>query len=148
MLELEINEEGLSLLLQASRDFAFQQIASGLPMMPFATCVKPGGDMDFVRFAEPGTDKTPDEVVELTEMEMTQAAGREELIAAAISSAVKLKQPEDGMTDAIRIKVEAPGFAREFLAFYALEEGKDGEAGTLSPGKLVPFDSQPAIFAG
>lgn len=148
MLNLDITEEGLSLILQASRDFAFQQIANGMPLVPFATVVKPGGDMDFARFAEPGTEKTPDEIVALTKEELIKAAKSEELVAAAITSAVKLKQPEDGMSDAIHIRVEAPGFAREFLALYGLQQGKEGESGTLSPGKLVPFEAEATIFAG
>jgi len=143
MPELNLTEEQLAMLLQASRDFAFEQIAQGMVLLPFATCVKPDGDMNFVRFAEPGTELSPDEVLALTEKEVAQEAGKGGLIAAAVVSGVRLNEPHEGMEDAVRVHVEAPGFARQFLAFYAMAEG-----GTkVAPGKLVPFEADAVIFS-
>lgn len=147
MTERAFTDDQLALLLQASRDFAFRQIAEGMPLIPFATCVDGEGDMDFVRFAEPGTDKTPDEVLSLTLSEAKAQADRGDLIAVGIVSGVRLAQPEDGMEDAVRVLIEAPGFARQFLALYKLEGGENGGT-TLSPGKLVPFEAEPEIYAG
>lgn len=142
MPEHNFTDEQLALLLQTSRDFALEQIAQGMPLLPFATCVKPDGDMNFVRFAEPDTQLSPEEVVALTEKEVAEEAGKGALIAVAIVSGVRLKEPQDGMEDALRIKVETPGFAREFLAFYALDEG----GAKVSPRKLVPFETEATIF--
>ncbi len=142
MPEHNFTDEQLALLLQTSRDFALEQIAQGMPLLPFATCVKPDGDMNFVRFAEPDTQLSAEEVLALTDKEVAQEASQGGLIAVAVVSAVRLKEPQDGMEDGLRIKVETPGFAREFLAFYALDEG----AGKVSPGKLVPFETQATIF--
>lgn len=143
-------DEQLAMLLQVSRDFAFEQIAQDMPLLPYATCVDPQGEMNFVRFAEPGTDLSPDEVVTLTFGEVAKEASDGGLLAVAVVSAVKLEQGEDGMTDAIRIHVEAPRFARQFLAFYSLSGEQDGGGKQarqpLSPGKLVPFDAQPVVF--
>ena len=136
-------DEQLATLLQASRDFAFEQIVQGMVLLPFATCVKPDGEMTFVRFAEPGTELSPDEVLALTEKEVAQQAGRGGLIAAAVVSGVRLNEPHEGMEDAVRVHVEALGFARQFLAFYAMAEG----GGDLAPGKLVPFEAEVMIFA-
>lgn len=147
MAERAFTDEQLALLLQASRDFAFKQIAEGMPMMPFATCVDTEGEMNFVRFAEPGTDKTPDEVLSLTHSEVKAQADKGELIAVGIVSGVRLAQPEEGMEDAVRVVIEAPGFARQFLALYKFEAGENGGA-TLSPGKLVPFEVDPEIYTG
>ncbi|WP_338240714.1 hypothetical protein [Aurantiacibacter hainanensis] len=147
MAERTFTDEQLALLLQASRDFAFQQIAEGMPMLPFASCVDPDGDMNFVRFAEPGTDKTPEEVLSLTHDEVRAQADKGALLAAGIVSGVRLARPEDGMEDAVRIEIEAPGFARQFLAFYRFEPDADGKAATVSPGKLVPFEAEAKIFA-
>lgn len=146
MADVTFTDEQLALVLQTSRDFAFQQIAAGMPMLPFATCVKTDGAMDFVRFAEPDTDMSPHEVLDLTTREVAQEAARGGIIAAAIVSAVRLAQPEDGTQDAIRVHVEAPGFSRQVLALYSLEPGEAGEAASVSPGKIVPFDSEQAIF--
>ena len=143
MLEPSITEEQLAMLLQASRDFAFEQIAQGMVLMPYATCVKPDGEMNFVRFAEPGTELTPDEVLALTEREVAQEADKGGLVAAAVVSGVRLNEPHEGMEDAVRVHVEAPGFARQFLAFYALAEG----GSQVSPGKLVPFEAEAVIFS-
>ena len=41
------------------------------------------------------------------------------------------------MHDAIRIQVEAPGFARQFLAFYAPVPAEGGGQ-SIDPGKLCP----------
>lgn len=147
MLDLNITEEGLALILQASREFAFEQIANGMPLLPYATCVKPDGDMNFVRFAEPGTDLSPDEVLELTEKEVRQEVEGGGLVAVGIVSGVRLDNPEDGMADAVRIKVESQGFAREFLALYQILPGEQGEQPKFSPGKLVPFEVEPVIFS-
>lgn len=143
MAEHGFTDEQLALLLQASRDFAFEQIAAGMVLLPFATCVKPDGEMGFVRFAEPGTKLSPDEVLALTEREVAHEAGKGGLIAAAIVSAVRLNDPRDGMEDAVRVHVEAPGFARQFLCFYEIGQG----GGRLAPGKLAPFEAQALIFA-
>ncbi len=145
MTERTFTDEQLALVLQTSRDFAFEQIAQGMPLLPFATCVKPDGEMGFTRFAEPGTDKTPDEVHALTREEVAKEAGKGGLIAVAIVSAVRLEQAEDGMHDAIRIQVEAPGFARQFLAFYAPVPAEGGGQ-SIDPGKLLPFDAEPSVF--
>ncbi|MGB3796498.1 MAG: hypothetical protein WA957_09380 [Alteraurantiacibacter sp.] len=144
MAEQVFTDEQLALILQTSRDFAFEQISQGMPLLPFATCVKPDGEMGFTRFAEPGTDKTPDEVLILTRDEVAQEARTGGLIAAAVVSGVRLSQEEDGMRDAVRIQVESHGFARDFLAFYSLADGEGGQS--LTAGKLVPFDAEPAIF--
>ena len=85
MTERTFTDEQLALVLQTSRDFAFEQIAQGMPLLPFATCVKPDGEMGFTRFAEPGTDKTPDEVHALTRDEVAKEAGKGGLIAAQSS---------------------------------------------------------------
>ncbi len=135
--------EQLAMLLQASRDFAFQQIAEGMVLLPYATCVKPDGAMDFVRFAEPGTALSPDEVLALTEKEVAREAGKGGLVAAAMVSGVRLNEPHDGMEDAVRVHVEAPGFARQFLAFYAMAAGSE-----VAPGKLVPLEAEAVIFSG
>ena len=37
----EITEEQMALLLQASREFAFEQMAAGKRLLPFGTRVKP-----------------------------------------------------------------------------------------------------------
>ncbi|MFB0613163.1 hypothetical protein [Aurantiacibacter poecillastricola] len=148
MSEPDLSEEGLSLLLETSRDFAFKQLAEGLPLMPFATCVKGDGDMNFVRFAEPGTDLSPEEAVALTEKEVADEVKRGGLAAFAIVSGVRLAKPQDGMEDAVRIHVESAGFARQVLAFYAFEPGTNGSGDTLSPGKIVPFEAEPVAFTG
>ncbi len=145
MAEQQFTDEQLALLLQTSRDFAFEQIAQGMPLLPFATCVDAAGDMEFVRFAEPDTDLSPDELLEQTRAELVQAAQKGTLSAAAVVSAVRLDQEEDGTRDAIRVEVEAPGFARHFLALYSLKD--EGGKPVVSPHKLVPFDARPEIFS-
>ena len=54
--------EQLALLLQASRDFALQQMARGNRLIPFAGRVKPDGEIEFVRFVDESSDLPLDQI--------------------------------------------------------------------------------------
>lgn len=142
MSDKSLTDEQLAMLLQACRDFAFGQIAARQPLLPYVTVARTDGEVTHVRFAESGAAHTPDELLALTEREVAQEAAKGDLVAVAIASAVKLHQPQDGWEDALRIHLEAPGFARQFLAYYAFAAGD----ASVSPGKLVPFDVEAKVF--
>lgn len=149
MAEAAITEQQLALLLQAARDFAFEQMARDRRLIPFAARVKPDGDIEFARFAEPDTESPLDDVYRQTQAAMADQAGRGEIIAAGVVAAVALDPPEAGFAHAIRVHVEAPGFSRQVLVPYGIEPagGSDGEP-SLKLGKLVPQDVAPVVFAG
>ena len=141
--------EQLAVLLQASRDFAFAQMARGARLIPFAGRVKPDGEIEFVRFVEEHSDLPLDEIYTGTQAVIAEQAVRGELLAASLTAAVRLDEPEQGFDTALRVHVEAPGYCRQVLVPYALEPAEaDAEKGTLRVGQLVPYEATPAIFAG
>lgn len=139
--------ERLALLLQASRDFALEQMARGNRLIPFAGRVKPDGEIEFVRFVDESTELPLDEVYAGTLSVMAEEAGRGELIAASLTAAVMLDEPEQGFDTAIRVHVEAPAFSREVLVPYAIDPAEPGEdKGSVRLGELVPYEAEATIF--
>lgn len=139
--------EQLALLLQASRDFALQQMARGHRLIPFAGRVKPDGEIEFVRFVDEGSDLPLDQVYAGTQAVMAEEAARGELVAASLTTAVMLEEPEQGFDTALRVHVEAPGYSRQVLVPYAVDPaGADEGNGSLRLGELIPYEAAPAIF--
>ena len=139
--------EQLALLLQASRDFAFQQMARGDRLIPFAGRVKLDGGIEFVRFVGEDSDLPLDEVYAGTQAVMAEEAARGELAAASLTTAVLLDEPDQGFDTALRVHVESPGYSRQVLVPYAVDPAAAGEdKGSLRIGELVPYEAAPAIF--
>ena len=139
--------EQLALLLQASRDFALQQMARGNRLIPFAGRVKPDGEIEFVRFVDESSDLPLDQIYAGTQAVMAEEAARGELVAASLTTAVLLDEPEQGFDTALRVHVEAPGYSRQVLVPYAMDPPAAGEdKGSLRLGELVPYEAAPAIF--
>lgn len=140
-------DEQLALLLQVSRDFAFEQMAEGMRLVPFSACVRLNGDVDFVRVAEDDTQRPLDEVYAELQGVLAEEAAQNELLAATLVVAVELDPAQDGYTQAVRVHIEAPGFSRQVLAPFALESPKGTEEkGSISLGELRPYDGEAAIF--
>jgi hypothetical protein len=139
------------LLLQASRDFAFQQLAQAGHFMPFATRVKTDGEMDFIRFADDASEEPMEEIYRLTQQNLAQQARQGEILGAATVAQVGMPDAgEDAeFSQAIQVHVEAPGYSRLVLAPYRVDDAEaEGELPYLVDGDLVPLEAAPAIFAG
>lgn len=141
------SDEQLALLLQVSRDFAFEQMSEGMRLVPFSACVRPNGDIDFVRIAGDDTERPLDEVYEELQDVLAKGAAQDELLAASLVVGVGLDPAQDGYTQAVRVHVEAPGISRQVLAPFAIEPARAGEEkGSLSLGDLRPYDTEAVIF--
>ena len=139
--------EQLALLLEVSRDFAFEQMARGDRLIPFAGRVGLDGEIEFVRFFDERSDLPLDEIYAGTQAAMAEEAARGELLAASLTAAVKLAVPEQGFDTALRVHVEAPGYSRQVLVPYAVDDsGAGDDKGSLRMGALVPDDVEPTIF--
>jgi len=137
----------LALLLQASRDFALEQMARGERLIPFAGRVKPDGEIEFVRFVDESSDLPLEDIYAGTQAVMADEASRGELLAVSLTTAVSLDEPEQGFDTALRVHVEAPGYSRQVLVPYAIDTAViGGNKGTLRLGELVPYDVAAGIF--
>ena len=145
MSEMSVSDEQLSLLLQASREFAFGQMAAGERLLPFATRVRADGEIEFIRFAEDGTTQPLEEIYAFTREAMAREAREGTILAASLVASVELGEPEEGCDKAIRIHMEAPGFCRQILSPYAVGEVVDGKA-QVTLGQLVPLSAEAEIF--
>jgi hypothetical protein len=144
---MSVTDEQLALLLQASRDFAFAQMARGERLIPFAAPVKRDGEIEFVRFVREDSELALDEIYARTQAVMAEQASRGELLAVSLTAAVMLDKPDQGFEMALRVHVEAPGFSRQVLVPYAVDPaGTGNEQGSLRLGELVPMDVEAAIF--
>ena len=144
---MSVSNEQLALLLQASRDFALEQMASGDRLIPFAGRVKLDGEIEIVRFVDQRTELPLDEVFARTGAVMADEAGRGELLAASLTAAVILDEPEQGFDAALRVHVEAPGYSRQVLVPYAVDPAGPGEdQGSLRLGEMVAYNLEPTIF--
>lgn len=148
----EVNEEVLSkrraLLLQASRDMAFEQMSVGARMVPFAAGVNPEGEITFFRFADVDTQIPMAEVYSDTQKRMAGAAKEGALLASTTVAIVEDSGLENGFEMAVGVHVEEPGFSRMVLAPYRIdsstrEDGKD----KLETGEMLAYDIAPVVFA-
>ncbi len=149
----EVNEEELSkrraLLLQASRDMAFEQMSVGARMVPFAAGVNREGEIKFFRFAEVDTQVPMAEVYSDTQNRMAGAAKEGSVIASTTVAIVEDSGLEDGFQTAVGVHVEEPGFSRMVLAPYRIDPGAGEDAkGKLVTGEMIAYNVAPVVFAG
>lgn len=141
------NHDGLALLLQASRDFALKQLAEGRRLIPFAARASSDGSIDFVRLVDEDSDIPLDTIHQQTQAAISAQAQAEGLEAAAIIAAVGGGEDElgAGFDSAIRVDIEAPGFARIILTPYRFQADAEG-VGQLVLGEMQTYGAEPAIF--
>lgn len=144
-----ITEEQMAMLLQASREFAFEQMAGGKRLLPFGTRVKTDGEIEFVSLAREDSGDPLDQIYAATSAVIASEAGDGTLIAASLVAAVELAEPQDGFDKAIRIHLEAPGFVRQVLSPFAVTESSDGQAAaSIELGGLIPLMAEAELFTG
>jgi hypothetical protein len=141
-------DERRALLLQASRDMAFQQMSVGARMVPFAAGVNPEGDITFFRFAEIDSEVPLAEIYADTQNRMAGAAKEGVLLASSTVAVVEDSGLDDGFETAVSVHVEEPGFSRMVLAPYRIDPGEgEGAKGKLVTGKMLAYDVAPIVFA-
>lgn len=149
----EITDEQLALLLEASRAFAFQQLAETGGFIPFGTQAKPDGEVEFVRMADERPEGTMEQFFNLLQLALTERAQVGEILAAATTINIMVEgigvEVEPGFDRAIRVHVEAPGYSRAVIAPYRIEVA-DGESDKpyLVDAKMVAMAEPSVIFAG
>lgn len=148
----EVGDEQLALLLQVSRDFAFQQLAEAGGFLPFATQAKPDGELEFVRVADERTEEAVSDIFDRLRLTMTERARQGEVIGVAtvanILAAGSGIEVDPEFDRAIRVHVEAEGFSRVVIAPYRVEEAdEESNKPYLVDAKMVAFEATPEIFA-
>ncbi len=141
-------DERRALLLQASRDMAFEQMSVGARMVPFATGVNPDGEIRFFRFAEIDTEIPLAEIYADTQNRLASAARDGVLIASSTVAVVEDSGLEGGFETAVSVHVEEPGFSRMVLAPYRIDPGEgEGGKGKLVTGEMIAYEVAPIVFA-
>lgn len=142
------NERGLAMLLQASRDFALKQLVEGRRVIPFGARASAAGDIDFIRFVDEDTEMPLEEVHQQTQAVLAEEAQANGLMAAAVVATVGGVEEDlgAGFATAVRVDIEAPGYARIILTPYRFDVSEEA-GGQLVLGDLVTFGAEPVIFA-
>jgi hypothetical protein len=148
----QITDEQHAMLLQASRDFAFQQLAEAGGFLPFATQARLDGEMEYVRLGDESTREAVSAIFDRLRQTMAERARRGEVIAVATVTNMSLEDsgveapPE--FDRAIRVHVESPGFSRIVIAPYRIDEAdENSEKPYLIDGEMMAFETAPDIFA-
>ena len=147
---MALNEDQLSVLLQASLDKAHEMLEAQGGFYPFGTRVKPDGEIDFV---QPVPQTEPADIQALYRETITTLAlqaGDGQIIGAAVVANSDLPEgDESGLRDAIRVAIDTPGYRRTIYQPYSLVlEESPGKVGTIEAGEMFAVESGQAIFAG
>ena len=149
----EVSEEQLALILQLSRDFAFQQLAEAGHFIPFATQARPDGETEYVRVADETTQEPLQDIFKRLQEALIERVQQGEIIAAATVANVLVEgtgiEVEPGFEQALCVHVETAGFSRIVFVPYRVEaaDEKDDKP-YLVDAKMVAFETDPVIFAG
>lgn len=143
------NDEGMALLLQASRDFALGQMAQGRRLVPFGARVATSGEIDFIRYVDEDTDMPLADVYDRTQAALAKEAGAGTLVAVASVAAVGGAPGEfgDGFDSAIRVHLESPGYSRVMVSPFRFEQEPDAEV-QLHIGEMLVMEVRHVVFAG
>lgn len=147
MADQGITNEQLALVLQASRDFALEQMARGDRLLPFATRAQKDGEIAFARFAKDDTQDPLEAIYAVTQKAIADEAKAGGLLAAALVAAVEIEPPQDGCTQALRVHIEAQGYCAQVLVPYAIvpAEGEETQA-SLKLGEMIPNPTEAVLF--
>lgn len=139
-----VTEQQLALLLQAARDFAFQQLAQGQRLIPYAARAKADGAIDFIRFVGADSEQPLGDILDQTQSALAAEARAGQLLAAATVALVEGPESDlgAGFDTAIRVHVEAPGHSRIVLVPYRIEDAH------LFDGEMVVMAADAAVFVG
>ncbi|WAT18862.1 hypothetical protein OZN62_04640 [Aurantiacibacter sp. MUD11] len=149
MSESEVSEDQMALLLQGSRQFAFEQMSAGRRLLPFAARVKTDGEIEFVSFAKEDSEQPLEEIYAVTQQAMAQQAKDGVIVAASLVAAVQIQDPAKEFEQAIRIHLEAPGFVRQVLAPYAIvPDAEDANTASINLGEMIPVACEAEVFTG
>jgi hypothetical protein len=148
-----VPDEQLAQLLQASRNYAFQQLAETGVFLPFGTQANPSGELEYVRVADEGIDASMEDFFNLLQLALTERAQQGEIAAAATVVNIMLEGTGvDAGPDfdrAIRVHVEAPGYSRAVIAPYRVVEAvEEGGEPSLVEGTMIAIQEPAVVFAG
>ena len=151
MADEALTDEQLAMVLQASRDFALDQMARGDRLLPFATRVPPQGEIAFARYANEDTQESLDTIYTMTQKATAAEVAQGDLVGAALVATVKLDPPIKGDEHAIRVHLETKGRCLEVLAPFSISEPgqADGDGNSkreLSLGEMVTNRAEAVLF--
>lgn len=142
-----ITEQGLALMLETSRDFAFAQMARGERLIPFAAYVPEGGEIEFICIEGENTRNTLAEVHRRTRAVMAERVRAGGLSAVALVAVISADESNlgSGFSTAVSIELQAPGFARVVLVPFRVDRDITGK-GTLVTGQMIPLPAEGMLY--
>ncbi|MCX7677324.1 MAG: hypothetical protein N2Z59_08125 [Alteraurantiacibacter sp.] len=142
-----ITEQGLALMLEASRDFAFAQMARGERLVPFAAYVPEGGEIEFIRIEGENTRNALAEVHRRTRAVMAERVRAGGLSAVALVAVISADESNlgSGFSTAVSVELQAPGFARVVLVPFRVDRDITGK-GTLVTGQMIPLPAEGMLY--
>lgn len=135
---MALGEQELSVILQAAVDHARQRIAEEGGIMPFGARALPDGRMEMLEFVDDEGRSVEDLHGQVAQM-LAAEARADAILGGAIVAGGSMTSDE-GMSDAIAVQVEAPGFCRLIIVPYEIS----GEGVEL--GKMIPQSAEPLIY--
>lgn len=143
---MELNDDQLATVLQATRDFAKEMLEELGLFTPFGARGLASGEIEF--FAPtPKQENTPiGDLFREVEAALVESARNGEIVAAVIAANVMLPDDiESPFRNAIGLHIEARGHCRFVYSTYELSPAASGKS-SVKLGKMIPVEVAPSIF--
>jgi hypothetical protein len=142
---MALDERQLSVLLQASVDFARQLLLTEGGFAPFGARARPDGEVEFVQL--PAKGESDLELIYKQIGTMLAAEAREgAILGAALVTNTRVHGLADaGFHTAMVVIVETPGYSRSITVPYRLVPS-DGGPARVELGRMIPDEGEPVLF--
>lgn len=136
---MALDDRQLSVLLQASVDFARDLLEREGGFLPFAARVVPSGDVEFAQLLEE-QDASVEQVYRRIGANVAEEAAAGMILGAAVVANTRVQGLDDGFETAMVVMIEAAGFSRSVTVPYTLI------AGNVELGEMLPEESEAVLF--
>jgi hypothetical protein len=134
---MALDEQQLSILLQAGIEKASELLEHDGGFLPFGARAKPSGEIQFIQLGmEEG--ETPGSLHRRLGEMLAAEAGRGELLGSALVAETRISGEAD--TPALAVLIETIGFSRSVVVPYRAAAGK------VDLGSMVPAEAEPVVF--
>jgi hypothetical protein len=144
---MEIDERHLSVVLQASLDFAREMLEEEGGFLPFGARARPDGEIEFLQAGPASAEESLDGLYRRIGTALAEDAREGGILAAALVANATLPEGIDGTYEtAVSVLIEAPEFCRSIVVPYRI--GGNGGRATVEFGTMIPEEADPVVFAG
>jgi hypothetical protein len=138
-----LNEEQLSVILQASIDRASELLGQSGGFLPFGARALPNGAIEFLEAEGASANEPLDALYRRIGALLAEEARRNEILASTLVANARLPAGSgDSFDRAISVLVEAPEFCRAVVVPY--RAGAEG----ATFGEFIPEEADPVVFTG